>query len=111
MSNFILDPSLQSALPVFCFCDAEDGEKTSILGIEKGKNRELVHYKIIVSGPVPVSHPSIQFEMLKLEMAFLTDNGEVNLESIYRCTVIITSLLLLSFLVVLSLFMKHTAVF
>lgn len=77
ISNFIFDPSLQSALPVFCLCNAEDGEKTSIIGIEKGKNREITHYKITVGGPITSSHQSIQFENLKSEMAFMTDNSEV----------------------------------
>lgn len=72
-----MDPSLQSLLPVFCLCDFEDGEKTSILGIEKGKNKDLTNYKITVAGPVKSSHPNIQFEQLKSEMAFLTDNGQV----------------------------------
>ena len=72
-----MDPSLQSLLPVFCLCDFEDGEKTSILGIEKGKNKDLTNYKITVAGPVKSTHPNIQFEQLKSEMAFLTDNGQV----------------------------------
>lgn len=62
---------------MFCLCDAEDGERTSILGIEKGKNKELTHYKITVGGPIPSSHSSIQFETLKSEMAFVTGSGEV----------------------------------
>ncbi len=76
-----MDPSLQSLLPVFCLCDFEDGEKTSILGIEKGKNKDLTNYKITVAGPVKSSHPNIQFEQLKSEMAFLTDNGQVMMTS------------------------------
>jgi hypothetical protein len=72
-----MDPSLQSLLPVFCLCDFEDGEKTSILGIEKGKNKDLTNYKITVAGPVKSTSPNIQFEQLKSEMAFLTDNGQV----------------------------------
>lgn len=66
-------------MPVFCFCDAEDGEKTSILGFEKGKNKELTHYKITVNGPLRPTHPSVQFDALKSEMLFLSDNGEVNM--------------------------------
>lgn len=77
MSKFILDPELLSALPAFCLCDAEDGEKTSLLGIEKCKKKELSYYKINVDGPVASSHPSIQFDKLKSEMSFLTKNGEV----------------------------------
>lgn len=77
LSNFILDSSLQSALPVFCLCDADDGERTSTLGIERGKNRELTHYKITVAGPITSSHPSIQFDNLKSEMAFMTGAAEV----------------------------------
>lgn len=77
LSNFILDTSLQSALPVFCLCDAEDGERTSILGIEKGKNNELTHYKITVAGPITATHTNIQFDHLKSEMAFMTQVGEV----------------------------------
>ncbi|XP_046442103.1 protein zwilch homolog [Daphnia pulex] len=76
LSNFILDTSLQSALPVFCLCDAEDGERTSILGIEKGKNNELTHYKITVAGPITATHTNIQFDHLKSEMAFMTQVGE-----------------------------------
>lgn len=65
-------------MPVFCFCDAEDGEKTSVLGFEKGKNKELTHYKITVNGPLRATHPNIQFDSLKSEMLFLTDNGEAS---------------------------------
>nr|CAH0112676.1 unnamed protein product [Daphnia galeata] len=74
LSNFILDTSLQSSLPVFCLCDAEDG--TSILGIEKGKNNELTQYKITVAGPIPPTHANIQFDHLKSEMTFMTEVGE-----------------------------------
>ena len=77
LSNFILDTSLQSSLPVFCLCDAEDGERTSILGIEKGKNDELTQYKITVAGPIPPTHANIQFDHLKSEMTFMTEVGEV----------------------------------
>jgi len=57
-----------TTLPIFCLCDAEDGERTSILGIEKGKNKELTHYKITVNGPFKSSNQSIQFDALKSEM-------------------------------------------
>ena len=66
-----------TTLPIFCLCDAEDGEKTSILGIERGKNKEITHYKITVDGPFKSSNQSIQFEALKSEMAHLVVGEEV----------------------------------
>ena len=51
--------------------------KTSILGIEKGKNNELTQYKITVAGPIPPTHANIQFDHLKSEMTFMTEVGEV----------------------------------
>ena len=83
LSKFILDPELLSPLPVFCLCDAEDGEKTSILGIEKTKRKELTNYKINVDGPVASSNPSIQFDKLKKEMSFLIQNGEVCVQFVH----------------------------
>ena len=82
LSNFIWDPSIQSALPIFCLCDAEDGERTSILGIEKGKNKELSHYKITVGGPFISSHPSIQLDQLKSEMKFMASYTEVHFQTL-----------------------------
>lgn len=79
LSNFIFDPSLQSALPVFCLADAEDGERTSVLGIEKGRNNELIRYKITVAGPITSTDPTIQLDHLKSEMAFLTNVEEVGI--------------------------------
>lgn len=97
MYTFILDPSFHSTMPVFCFCNAEDGEKTSILGFEKGtKNKELIHYKITVNGPLKVTHPSVQFDAVKSEMRFLAENGEV---SITRKLLVVVSV---------SRFMKST---
>lgn len=65
-------------MPVFCLCDAEDGERTSVLGIEKGKQKELTHYKITVGGPFSSTHPSIQFDQLKSEMKFMAGASEVH---------------------------------
>ena len=66
-----------TTLPIFCLCDAEDGERTSILGIEKGKNKELTHYKITVNGPFKSSNQSIQFDALKSEMTRMVIGEEV----------------------------------
>ena len=80
-----MDSEFHSALPVFCLCDGEDGEKTSILGIEKAKNNELTNYKINVDGPVAPSNPNIQFDKLKKEMSLLTQNCEVCYFFIIHC--------------------------
>lgn len=109
LSNFILDPSLQSALPVFCLCDAADGEKTSVLGIEKGKNKDLTHHKITVAGPVSVSNPATQFDQLKSEMAFLTNNGEVTAH--WRCSLKKILTALSNFLLYLQFSAKAFAVY
>ena len=99
--------SLQAALPVFCLCDAEDGERTSILGIEKGKNKELIHYKITVGGPVTSTHPTIQFNHLKSEMAFLTGDNQVSIKVKYLiCKIVIPISLLRSLQLGRSPFMK-----
>ncbi|KAI9563949.1 hypothetical protein GHT06_007687 [Daphnia sinensis] len=82
VSNFILDPSLQSALPVFCLADAEDGERTSVLGVERGRNNELIRYKITVAGPVTSTDPTIQLDHLKSEMAFFTNVGEYSTRAV-----------------------------
>jgi len=80
-------------LPIFCLCDAEDGEKTSVLGIERGKNKELTHYKITVDGPFKSCNQSIQFEALKSEMSHMVAGEEVILLyfswSSFRITVLV----------------------
>merc|ERR1712071_592346 len=60
---------------MFCLCDAEDGEKTSVLGMERGKNKEVTHFKITVGGPLKFNDQSVQFDALKSEMAHMV-NGE-----------------------------------
>ena len=63
--------------PVVCLCDGQDGEKTTVLGFEKGK-KDLTHYKVTIDGPIKSNHSSIQMETLKSGMDFLTDKDEVS---------------------------------
>ena len=62
---------------MFCLCDAEDGEKTSVLGMERGKNKEVTHFKITVGGPLKFNDQSVQFDALKSEMAHMVNGEEV----------------------------------
>jgi len=64
------------AMPVLCLCDAQDGERTSILGMEKVK-RDLIHYKVTINGPVRSTNEKIQLERLKSEMKYLINQDEV----------------------------------
>ena len=74
LSSLMKDPV---PFPVLCLCDAQDGERTTILGFEKGK-KELIHYKVSIEGPIKSTNENIQLEKLKSEMEYLANKEDVS---------------------------------
>lgn len=73
-------------MPVLCLCDGQDGEKTSLLGFKREcqkSKKELILYKVTVDGPVKFNSETIQYDNLKSEMAYLTDDEEVSINFLH----------------------------